>query len=150
MKKKEIKAGDFELKKDAIVPILGTSEVYSNSNLTDEVALKILSKNPNAISIFKKRPKNWKEQVDAYVAGQTKVKTLEDVAQLTVKAIKVLFPDATGKNKDELIADIKDKYPALSKNDESQDENPDDESKNVNTENQQNNDPNQETQNPEE
>jgi len=106
MKKKEIKKGDFP------------SEVYSNSNLTDEIALKILSKNPNAISVFKTKPKDWEDQVEAYKAGQTEVKTIDDLAKLTVKAIKVLFPDSTGKTKEEMIKDIAEKYPQLVNNPE--------------------------------
>jgi spore cortex formation protein SpoVR/YcgB (stage V sporulation) len=111
MAKEEKRA--FLFKKDVMFPIMGTSESYSNENLTDEIALKILSKNPNAIQIFEKFPKDWKEQVETYKIGNTKVSTITEVEALTVKQIRTLFPEASGRSKDDLITDIREKYPEL-------------------------------------
>ena len=113
--KKEKKEGLFQLEKAVTIPIFGTSEVYSDENITDEAALKILSRNPNAINLFKKKPENWEELVEAYKKGETEINSLEDLKELKVTAIRVLFPEAKGRSKEELIADIAEKYPELSK-----------------------------------
>ena len=113
--KKEKKESLFQLAKAVTIPIFGTSEVYSDENITDEAALKILSRNPNAIKLFKKKPENWDELVEAYKKGETEINSLDDLKELKVAAIRVLFPDAKGRSKEELIEDIAEKYPELSK-----------------------------------
>ena len=113
--KKENKEGLFKLEKAVTIPIFGTSEVYSDENITDEAALKILSRNPNAIKLFKKKPENWEELVEAYKKGETEINSLDDLKELKVAAIRVLFPDAKGRSKEDLIEDIAEKYPELSK-----------------------------------
>lgn len=106
------KKGDFQLTQGVTIPIFGTSEVYSDRNITDEAALKILSRNRNAIKLFKKHPKDWEEQVEAYEKGQN-ISSLSELAELKHSAIKVLFPDAEGRSKEDLLKDIAEKYPEL-------------------------------------
>lgn len=116
--KTEKTSATFELKKDTMIPIPGTSESYSDKNLTDEAALKILARNKNAKSLFKTLPENWEEQVEAYKAGSTKVNSIEELANLSYTAIKALFPDVSGRSKTELLENIAEKYPALVKEDD--------------------------------
>lgn len=63
--KMEKSKSNYKLKKGAIIPIPGTSDAYSNENLTDEVALKFLSKNPNRKKLFTQLPDN----IDALLGG---------------------------------------------------------------------------------
>ena len=68
---------NYRLKKGTIIPIPGTSQAYSNENLTDEVALKFLSKNPNRKKLFTLLPDNIDElltgKVDKVEATHVKV-----------------------------------------------------------------------------
>lgn len=43
---------NYQLRAGVILHISGSSEVYTNANLTDEVAQKFLQENPNAASRF--------------------------------------------------------------------------------------------------
>ncbi|WP_445454108.1 hypothetical protein [Flavobacterium sp. 25HG05S-40] len=54
----------FKLKEGATLPVPGTSKVYSNANLTDEVAIEMLAKNQNRKALFASLPKD----VDARIA----------------------------------------------------------------------------------
>lgn len=105
----------FKLRADVILPIFGTSEVYSNENLTDEAALKVLSRNKNAAHLFTELPKKWEELVDAYKKGMTDIKTIDELSGLSFSQIKILFPDAKGRSKEDLINDIVENYPELNK-----------------------------------
>ena len=89
---------NFKLKKGAILPKPGTSEVYSNENLTDEVAIRFIKKNPNRKQLFAVLPKNLDELLEE---GET-----QDLNELTVKQLKAKYPDASGRTKADLIADI--------------------------------------------
>ena len=104
--------GKFELSKGVTIPIFGTSEVYSDRNITDEAALKVLSRNPKASKLFKKLPKDWEDQVEAYIEG-TKASSLADLENLKVEALRVLFPKAKGRSREDLLKDIAEKYPEL-------------------------------------
>ena len=55
------KPSNFKLKKGTIIPIPGTSKVYSNANLTDKVALEFLKENPNRKELFIEVPENLDE-----------------------------------------------------------------------------------------
>ncbi|MHC0442312.1 hypothetical protein [Flavobacterium sp. 3-210] len=67
--KMELVKSIFELNDGVIIPVPGTSDVYSKHNLTDEAALKILSKNPNRKTLFRVLPKNIDELLESYVVG---------------------------------------------------------------------------------
>jgi hypothetical protein len=49
LKKSKVMKDDrnFKLKTGSILPVPGSSKVYTNENLTDEIALKFIKKNPN-------------------------------------------------------------------------------------------------------
>lgn len=71
--------GKFELKKSES----GTSKqihadhnVYTNDNLTDEIAIKILTKYPAHIVTFSRYPENWKELTTG-VKSESKKETVE-------------------------------------------------------------------------
>ena len=48
----------FEFEQGVVVPVFGTSRVYSNHNLTDEIAIELLRDNINRKALFKKLPRN--------------------------------------------------------------------------------------------
>ncbi|MFL0067768.1 hypothetical protein V2605_03465 [Tenacibaculum maritimum] len=49
----------FRLKKGIIIPVPGSSKAYSEHNITDVIARKLLKENPNRISLFDSYPENW-------------------------------------------------------------------------------------------
>jgi hypothetical protein len=51
----------FELKKDKLIMLHGMSQQVSSKNLTDEMAIALLSKYPSHIKTFEKYPANWEE-----------------------------------------------------------------------------------------
>lgn len=109
--------GEFQLRKDAIVPIPGTRVVYGAGNMTDEVAIKILQRNPGAIRLFKKFPKNWEkliakaEKLEAEKETPDAPTTYAELKLLTNAVLKELFPLAKGKSKEEILDSIAEKYP---------------------------------------
>jgi hypothetical protein len=58
LKFKQVENKKFKLKKGAIIVVPGTSESYSEHNLTDEISLKLLKDNPNRRSLFVKVPED--------------------------------------------------------------------------------------------
>lgn len=64
---KQIKTSEnFRLQERTTIPVRGTSIVYSNANLTEEVAIKLLAENPNRKVLFAKLPTNVDELIEAY------------------------------------------------------------------------------------
>ncbi len=104
----------FKLKGDTVIRIWGTTDFYSNANLTDEAVYRILGRTPSLISCFDNPPKNWKEMVEAYKIGEVKAPTPADLEELTVPQIRALFPTAKGRSKADLIASVEEEYPELS------------------------------------
>lgn len=66
--KMEIVKSIFELNEGVIIPVPGTSDVYSKHNLTDDAALKIISKNPNRKVLFRVLPENLDELLEAHIS----------------------------------------------------------------------------------
>lgn len=56
----------FVLQTGTIIPVPGTSESYSNSNLTDEKAVELLAANKNRKALFATLPKDWEKQVEEF------------------------------------------------------------------------------------
>lgn len=54
---------NYKLRAGVILHISGSSEVYTNANLTDKVALKFLQENPNAASRFAVIPNKTPKRV---------------------------------------------------------------------------------------
>lgn len=52
---------NFQLHQGAVIIFAGTSESYSNANLTDEVAIRFIKLNENRKSLFSKLPENIDE-----------------------------------------------------------------------------------------
>ncbi len=100
LKDKKMKAKNeyFELKKGVLIPIAGTSEAYSDKNMTDEDAIKILKGNKNAISLFEKFPANWEEVLESGIQSEElgadeKSPRQKELESKTKKELKELFPD---------------------------------------------------------
>lgn len=75
--KMEIIKSEYQLHENVIIPISGTSDVYSKHNLTDEIAIKLLAENPNRKPLFKKLPDNVDELIETYIS-EIKVKAGDD------------------------------------------------------------------------
>lgn len=67
MKKEEKKSSAFQLNTGVIIPVPGTSTVYSEHNITDEIALELLSKNANRKSMFRVLPADVDEQIKNFL-----------------------------------------------------------------------------------
>lgn len=67
--KMEIIKSEFQLNEGVIIPVAGTSDAYSNHNLTDELAIQLLAQNPNRKSLFSKLPENVDQLIEEYVAS---------------------------------------------------------------------------------
>jgi hypothetical protein len=67
--KMEIIKSEFQLQENVIIPVSGTSDVYSKHNLTDEAALKLLAENPNRKSLFSKVPEDLEKRIEDYIAN---------------------------------------------------------------------------------
>lgn len=69
------KKNTFVLHTGTIVPVPGTSESYSNANLTDEKAVELLAANKNRKSLFLTLPKDWEKQVEEFLSKTPAVDT---------------------------------------------------------------------------
>lgn len=63
------KKNTFVLQTGTIIPVPGTSESYSNANLTDEKAVQLLAENKNRKALFLTLPKDWEKQVEEFIAN---------------------------------------------------------------------------------
>ena len=102
----------FQLQEGVIIPISGTSDVYSKHNLTDENAIKLLSENPNRKSLFRVLPENVDELIEAYISeievdeendlvtvGTEKLTTEEAVSLLELINVKTKATTVVGVEK---------------------------------------------------
>ncbi len=53
----------YKMKSGKVIHIRGTHEVYSEHNLTDDVAIQLLAENPNRKVLFAKLPENWETEI---------------------------------------------------------------------------------------
>ncbi|MDI9256319.1 hypothetical protein [Flavobacterium sedimenticola] len=63
---------NFLLNQGTTIPVRGTSIAYSNANLTDEIAVKLLAENSNRKILFAKLPENVDELIKAYKSSEVK------------------------------------------------------------------------------
>jgi len=84
----------------------GSTTFLSVSTLTDELAIKFLSKNKNRIQLFKKYPANWEE----LVSGTIPVVTIPDLElELTPKEVVEIITDVVETTTTEPIKKVKSK-----------------------------------------
>lgn len=75
---------EYGLKNGALLQMgFGSSEMYTNANLTDEIAEKYLAKNPSGIKFFAKKPEDWEERVQKRLAP----KVNDELVALMVEAL---------------------------------------------------------------
>ena len=56
---------NYALKNGVLLQVgFGSSEMYTNDNLTDEAAERFLAENPKGIVLFTLTPSNWEERVE--------------------------------------------------------------------------------------
>ncbi len=67
----------YKLKKGKVIHVFGTNQYYSEHNITDNIAIKLLSKNPNRISLFAKFPENWRTETKGTETKGTETKGTE-------------------------------------------------------------------------
>lgn len=67
---------NYSLKAGALIQDSFGGNMYTNDNLTDEVAEKFLASNPKGIAFFASQPNDWEDRVAKRIASKTK--TLND------------------------------------------------------------------------
>ncbi len=65
----------YKLNKGVVIPIPGTSQAVSEHNLTDKIAIKLLSENKNRSVLFAELPEDWEEEIQAAKEAKPEAKT---------------------------------------------------------------------------
>lgn len=90
----------YLLKQGAVIRVFG-STAYSNANLTDEVAEKLLKENPNRSSLFAKMPKDAKEAEPPAEKALAKMNKSELFAK--ANDLGITEEETVGKSNPELV-----------------------------------------------
>ncbi|WP_379964016.1 hypothetical protein [Epilithonimonas sp. UC225_85] len=92
----------YLLKEGAVIQVFGSSEAYSNANLTDEKAEKLLKENPNRSALFARIPEEFSAEKELSKMNK---------ADLTAKALSVGYTeeDLKGLTNKDLVAKIEEK-----------------------------------------
>lgn len=78
---------DYGLKNGVLLQMgFGSAEMYTNANLTDEVAEKYLAKYPDNIKYFSKKPDDWEERVKSRKNGSVLID--DELVSLMVESMK--------------------------------------------------------------
>jgi hypothetical protein len=78
---------EYGLKNGVLLQMgFGSSEMYTNANLTDEAAEKYLAKYPDNIKYFSKKPDDWEERVNARKGRNVVIN--DELVCLMVEAMK--------------------------------------------------------------
>ena len=78
---------EYGLKNGVVLQMeFGSSEMYTNANLTDEVAEKYLAKYPDNIKYFSKKPDDWEERVKSRKNGSVLID--DELVSLMVESMK--------------------------------------------------------------
>lgn len=88
------KEPDYKLKAGAIIQFFGESKVYTNSSLTNEVAERYISLNPNNIAMFAKYPEDYNDRVAAYVANEISDNDEEPSSEALLRELSELRENA--------------------------------------------------------
>lgn len=80
---------EYGLKNGVVLQMeFGSSEMYTNANLTDEIAEKYLERYPDNIKYFSKKPDDWKERVNKRKEDKDKVVIDDELVSLMVESMK--------------------------------------------------------------
>lgn len=78
---------EYGLKNGVLLQMgFGSAEMYTNANLTDEVAEKYLAKYPDNIKYFSKKPEDWEERVKSRKSGSVVID--DELVSLMVESMK--------------------------------------------------------------
>ena len=78
---------EYGLKNGVLLQMgFGSAEMYTNANLTDEVAEKYLAKYPDNIKYFSKKPDDWEERVKSRKNGSVLID--DELVSLMVESMK--------------------------------------------------------------
>ena len=80
--------GQFELKKNKMIAVHGLNDVITSSNLTDEKAIKLLSKYPSHIESFEKYPDNWTELTSEKASIETGIDETDENEEVKTTEVK--------------------------------------------------------------
>lgn len=80
---------EYGLKNGVVLQMeFGSSEMYTNANLTDEIAEKYLERYPDNIKYFSKKPDDWKERINKRKEDKDKVVIDDELVSLMVESMK--------------------------------------------------------------
>ena len=95
------KMGKFILKREEVLHITGSPQVYTRANITDDVAAKYLKQFPNAIGRFEGYPDDWEKIISESGSGDTVLDSEEQIAaeKELVLSIAKMLKEGTSKTK---------------------------------------------------
>ena len=80
---------EYGLKNGVVLQMeFGSSEMYTNANLTDEIAEKYLERYPDNIKYFSKKSDDWKERINKRKEDKDKVVIDDELVSLMVESMK--------------------------------------------------------------
>ncbi len=92
--KKMPKKSSYQLKAGAVITFFGSSQAYTNANLTDEVAVKYLSLCEDNSKMFSYLPNDWEKQVSDFQQNCINDNGVEDltssVSELEAKVLNLV------------------------------------------------------------
>lgn len=116
---KNISTQLFRLKKGVTIPIFGTSKVFSEFNLSDEDAIKLLKENPNRRHLFAVLPKNINDILEGKSSTNEEQEEDEKVNVLgkdfSIEDSRQLLSKIGVSTKAKTVRGIQDKVNSLSK-----------------------------------
>lgn len=106
----------YKLKLGVVIQFFGESNVYSNSNLTDEIAERFLAKNSANKRFFSDLPSNWEERVATRIATASNEKDSQaDPDVLSKLTDKLAENEKALAEKDAKLKELEEKNSALIK-----------------------------------
>lgn len=103
---------EYKLKSGKMLLVRGTSKAVTDHNITDELAVQLLTENPNRIALFSKFPKNWKEQTsvkkDEAKTAKKEQSSVRKDEELSLSELRERHPNITARSKKGFLKDLKD------------------------------------------
>lgn len=107
---------EYRLKKGSLITIPGTSDAYTEHNITDEIALELLIENPNRKVLFKVLPEDIEERIAKGVPDKDEDANLVAIGshKFEFDKAKTIFDKAGIKSNASTVKGLNKKVAALS------------------------------------
>lgn len=101
---------EYRMKSGSVIHIKGTNKYYSDLNITDEVAIEILKKNPNRKVLFSKMPKGAAKtpsETEENALSKVSSETKKEDTELSLTELREKYPDIKARSKDDFLTELK-------------------------------------------